>query len=48
MAPKPHQVVPRLLIVKLEDHVSRRDKKKMRKINHALGRTQWNVQDFGE
>jgi hypothetical protein len=26
MAPKSHQVVPRLLIVKSEDHVSKREK----------------------
>jgi hypothetical protein len=47
MAPKPHQVVLGLLIVKLEDHVFKKEKEKMKKINHALNQAQWNVQDFG-
>jgi hypothetical protein len=47
MAPKPHQVVLGLLIVKLENHVFRKEKKKMKKINHVLSQGQWNVQDFG-
>ncbi len=47
MASKPHQGVLGLLIVKLENHVFRNEKKKMKKINHALSLAQWNVQDFG-
>jgi len=46
MVPKPHQIDPRLLIVKLKDYVSKRGKKKMMRINHAMSWAQWNVQKF--
>jgi hypothetical protein len=45
MAPKPHQVVHGLLTIKLEDHVSRKEKKCR---GLAMLWVQWNVEDFGE
>jgi len=47
MAPKVPSII-RTLIVKSEDHVSKREKRKMEKMSHVFGHAHWNVQDFGD